>query len=269
VSASVLERACAALGPAALPPEALCPAYGLAEATLAVTVRPLGATGMPRTVTLDAAQLADGRVVHAAPDDPRAATWVSCGRPLPGVTVRAGDERAGLAEIEVASTGLTDGYFADPEATAAKLAGDGRLRTGDVGWLDAEGELHVAGRADDVVSVRGRKLFARELEIALDAVPGVRRGCCAVVRPSADDDRLVAIAEAAGPLAGSDLRRFAIDLSAAAGRHAGFALDEVLVVERGSLPKTPSGKLQRFRCAEIARDPGAEVTGRVSLRTRR
>ncbi len=87
------------------------------------------------------------------PDDYR---FGSVGKPLPGFEVRIADD----GEIEVRSETVFQGYFKDPEATAAVLGPDGWLKTGDIGSLDADGFLHITDRKKDILVTAGGKNVA-------------------------------------------------------------------------------------------------------------
>ena len=78
------------------------------------------------------------------------------GRPLPGFEVRIADD----GEIEVRSETVFQGYFKEPEATAAVLSPDGWLKTGDIGHLDEEGFLHITDRKKDILVTAGGKNVA-------------------------------------------------------------------------------------------------------------
>ena len=86
------------------------------------------------------------------------------GQPLP-----AGRE----GEIAIRSVCTMRGYWGDPEATRATFTGDGFLRTGDVGWLDADGFLAITGRAKDIIIRGGENISCLEVELALMAHPNV------------------------------------------------------------------------------------------------
>jgi acyl-CoA synthetase (AMP-forming)/AMP-acid ligase II len=237
VEAATLRRAVDVLGPDRLDWRALVPAYGLAEAVLAVTMTPIDEG--PTVVEHDAA----------------AAPLVSAGPPLPGVELSV-DGDGDVGDIVVHSPSLAEGYLDDPAATAERFTADG-LRTGDLGFL-RDGHLYVTGRVDDLLCVAGRNLYARDIEVSLAAVPGVRPGGCAVVDVDGGAaPRLVAVVE---PRADHpDFAVMAEQLGAATRAAAGVMLDECVFVERGQLPKTPSGKVQRFRCRELAADGGGSV----------
>lgn len=237
------------LGPAGLGSARIVPAYGLAEATLAVTMGSLERP--PKVVPLPSEAGSETSVVSA-------------GRPLRGVEVRV-EGGGGVGEILVRSPSLASGYFADDRATAAAFS-DGELRTGDLGLL-RDGELYPVARTDDVIKVGARKVWATEVEAAIETDPGVRPGNCALVAvPGQSGQSLIVVAEAQDETGSLDA------VARGVGRRAlvdgGVGIGECVFVRRGSLPKTPSGKVQRYRCRAIARDGGAAVIARVPLRER-
>jgi acyl-CoA synthetase (AMP-forming)/AMP-acid ligase II len=167
VQADVLERFCALLAPAGFRSTAVLPAYGLAEATLAVT-----GLALPEewsTVAVRRESLAFGAVVQR---DPGGVRVVGCGRSLRGVTVSVEDEgRLSLpdgrvGEIVVRGASVGAGYSTRARLPRPTSFEHGVLRTGDAGFL-LDGQLFVLGRLGDSLKIRGRSLFAEELESAL------------------------------------------------------------------------------------------------------
>lgn len=161
----------------------------------------------------------------------------SAGKPLVVTRLRIDAAPGEPGEILVAGPTVTAGYFRQPEATAAALAG-GWLHTGDIGRLDDDGFLYVLDRRDDLILSGGENVYPAEVEEAICAFPGVSEAAV-VGLPDARWGQVVAAAIVtsgeidAGPL-GLFLR----------GRLAGYKLPRV--VERvDSLPRTASGKLQR------------------------
>jgi fatty-acyl-CoA synthase len=228
------------LAPCGLDAGAITPAYGLAEATLAVTA---GGPGEPaRFAHFDLAG--------------EATELVSVGRPLRGVECDIVDEDDdGFGEILVRSPSLASGYAGDDELTAERFVHGGVL-TGDVGTI-RDGELYVRGRNDDMLKIAARKLWAGEVEDALGSDPDLRAGNVVIV--DVDDGgarRLVVVAELADAAADHEaVRRRVI----ARGRcDFGIPIDDCRFVERGSLPKTPSGKVQRFRARSLVESVGAQ-----------
>lgn len=105
----------------------------------------------------------------------------SAGRPLPGIEVRIGDiassaecEPSKLGEILVRTPYLMSRYWRDPVATAATVDQDGWLHTHDLGIVDAEGYVYVAGRVDDVIITGGENVNPAEVEDVLISSPSVR-----------------------------------------------------------------------------------------------
>jgi fatty-acyl-CoA synthase len=245
------------LGASGLAAKSLVPAYGLAEAVLAVTMTALDKE--PRVVTVDSASLLEGQFEPR--DDeiqssdgtspPGVTRLVSNGVPLRGVEVdvHGGD----IGEIWVRSPALTLGYVNDPAATDTRLH-DGVLHTRDLGFQH-DGELYVYGRSDDMINYAGRNIWARDIEAAITASLPIRPGSCALIDVHDDGgQRLVVVAEPATSV--TDFTMLASSASRVAYESAGINVHECLVVRPGTVPKTPSGKIQRFRCRSLT-DPDA------------
>ena len=92
------------------------------------------------------------------------------GLPLPGVEVRLTGENG---MIEVKGPNVFKGYWNMPEKTAAEFTADGFFITGDLGRFDADGYLEIVGRAKDLIISGGLNVYPKEVEEALDALPGV------------------------------------------------------------------------------------------------
>ncbi|MDQ3933753.1 MAG: AMP-binding protein [Actinomycetota bacterium] len=260
---SAIRKAGAALEPYGMDERLFMPAYGLAEATLAVCAQP--PETFPACRYLDGDALADGEIREVDPElDGGAMPVVSVGRPLDGTEVRMGDDER-LSEIHVRSPSLASGYLGDPELTAERFR-DGEFATGDLGFV-RDGDLYVVGRSDDLLNVAGRNVHARLIEMAVDDLDRVRGGCSTIV-DVADDGRgrLVMLLELKDEDAATDeLAKRAAAIAASKG---GVLLDECVFLPRGALPKTPSGKPQRFRCRQLVATDGLDAIARVRLRRR-
>ncbi|HWF72031.1 MAG TPA: AMP-binding protein, partial [Solirubrobacteraceae bacterium] len=234
-----LRRFTALLGPAGLSPAALRPAYGLAEATLAVTGVAMGERW--RALGVKPGTLALGRRVSVASGG---ADVVGCGRPLAGVGVEIRDVRgrpAGegvVGEVVVAGPAVAGGYLVADPGSPTRIAG-GEVRTGDAGFL-LDGELFVLGRLGDSLKVRGRHVFAEDLELAL-------------VHAGVPAHRLtVLLGDHAGvPTAIAVLERVGAEWGAQAEsilrRGAEHARIVVVDAPRGTIQRTSSGKPRRRR----------------------
>ncbi|MFB8757355.1 amino acid adenylation domain-containing protein [Streptomyces nigra] len=233
-------------GRAGLDATALLPVYGLAEATLAVTVPPLGETAVP--LRLDRRALSAGRAV---PGEDDAVELMDVGGPVPGCEVRITDgtgetlDAGRVGHIEVRGPQVARGYHRDPEASAAAFAG-GWLRTGDLGFLH-EGRLCVTGRHKDVVFAGGRTFHAADVEETAAATPGLPEGTVAVVGstdPGTGHDRVVVCVQWARATPAT--ARPVLDAVAARVRRAlGHDDVRVLPLPPGAFPRTTSGKLRR------------------------
>ena len=250
VDPAALARFASRLRPHGFDPAAFLPAYGLAEATLAVTGHRPGAEA--RAVRADWAAARGGARLAVTAEASLAETgeergegWlVGCGPPHPGVGVAILDEEGGelpeghLGEIAVRGETVADGYEGESAAHATSFE-DGAVLTGDAGVL-LDGELFVAGRLGDAISVRGRTVFAEDVEARLNAVDGVRAGRCAVLAGSREGvERVVAVVEAdPGPWA----EAVASLIRSQVGPGPTI---EVWVGQRGAIQRTSSGKPRR------------------------
>ncbi len=246
------------------------PVYGLAEASLCVTAPPPGRR--PRVERLDRSAFHHARAIEpAAPDDPQPLTFVACGRPIPRHELRIVDEREAArpprveGRVQFRGPSSMQGYFENPEATAAVVRDGGWIETGDLGFLDDEGDLFVTGRAKDVIIAGGRNIYPQEVEEAVADVPGIRRGCVAafgVQDARSGTERLVVVAETRGtpPPAGSPLHT---EVGAAIVAAIGVPADTIVFARPGSVPKTSSGKIRRTTTRELY-ESGRLHRGRAS-----
>lgn len=236
-------------GRAGLKPNTLLPAYGMAEATLAITFHPL--RSLLRTDVIDADRYESEGVAIAVDltDDVtvRVAEHVSCGTPFPGHEVVVVDENfrelpeRHVGQILVRGPSVAAGYFQDAERTKETFGPHG-LVTGDLGYI-ANGELFVTGRQKDIIILNGRNYDPHAIEWAVQEVDGVRKGnVVAFSVPGAQTEELVVVAEVKDD-ADLDLVREAV---ASTIRDELFlSPQDIVLVGRGQLPKTSSGKLQR------------------------
>ena len=157
------------------------------------------------------------------------------------------------------------GYFENAEATAAVVRDGGWIDTGDLGFVDDDGDLFVTGRAKDVIIAGGRNIYPQEVEEAVAEVPGIRRGCVAafgVQDPRTGTERLVVVAETRGaiPPDGSPLHAA---VGAAIVAAIGVPADTIVFARPGSVPKTSSGKIRRSTTRELY-ESGRLHRGRAS-----
>jgi fatty-acyl-CoA synthase len=172
------------------------------------------------------------------------------GRPLRGVEMKIarsdGSEAptGEIGEIWLKSDMLFSGYWGDTTATEAAFS-EGWYRTGDLGFLD-ESELFVAGRLKDMIIVQGRNYFPEEIEAVVGDTPGARPGCTAAfghMDPAGGREKVTLVIEST--LTSSSRDDFERSLRRRVADNIGCPIDRVLFVEPRTLPRTPSGKLQR------------------------
>jgi acyl-CoA synthetase (AMP-forming)/AMP-acid ligase II len=237
------------------------PSYGLAEATVMVTAET--ADSGVRTRWCDERALRANRFVETHAGAADAVEVVSCGTPLGGqelVTVNEAAQRAAddeIGEVWLRGPSVAAGYWRNAEATNATFgarladATGPYLRTGDLGWLSPAGELIVTGRKKDLIVVRGQNYYPQDLESAVEAaIADIRPGCVAAF--SIDTELGECVVIAAELTASADVAKTRWPMLVAAVRATvsekfELALNAVVFVERGTLPKTASGKIQRRR----------------------
>lgn len=272
ISAALCHEFLAALAPFGLGPNVMLPVYGLAEASLAVTFPPLGRA--LATLALSRAALGAGDAVvrqPAAGGD--AVAYVKVGVPVADCELRVADSEGAacasgvVGRVLIRGDNVTRGYYRDPELTAATLSADGWLDTGDLGVV-IDGELVITGRAKDVVFVAGRSHYPQDLEAILARDAGIELGRAAVVgicaQDGVSDDIVVFVVHKVADLA-TFLPQRQRTLRALA-EHAGIAVREVIPVR--TLPKTTSGKLQRYLLAdEFAAGKHAQVSAALAAVT--
>lgn len=191
----------------------------------------------------------------AAPTDPPEKVWGSDGRALPTIQIRVCDERGMVLEagreghFQILSPTMFQGYLDDPPATAAAFTADGWYRTGDLAMIDAAGFLHVTGRVKDVINRGGEKVPVAELEQLLYGHEAVQDVAIVAMPDERLGERACAFVVAREP------RRFDFQAMCA-------FLDQNKVAkpywpERlellAELPRTPSGKIQKYLLRERAR----------------
>ena len=142
--------------------------------------------GVPLAVRYSCTEAAIGTGTRF--DDPPEDAEVSVGRAQPGVTLSVLDDDdrpvpgGEVGHVCLRSAAVMAGYWNDPEATAAAFTADGSVRTGDLGWVDESGRLHLAGRSKEMYVRGGYNVHPQEVEGVLAEHPGVA-AVCVVARP--------------------------------------------------------------------------------------
>ena len=254
IEPSTIRRFAQHFAPLGFPPGALIGVYGLAEMALGVTM-PAAGSGIV-TDRIDAARLREAGVAEASEDPERLREVAAVGPALDGFEVAVlGPEGQSLPDRQeglIAARGpsRTTGYWRNPAETDLAIR-DGWLHTGDMGYRVGD-RLFITGRAKDLIIRGGRNYHPQELELAAEAVAGVRGGSCVAFGvPDAERgteavtvafETRVALADRAGLLA---------QVAHAVQAATGLRPDRVLALEPGTVPKTSSGKRQRRAARDL------------------
>ena len=244
-----VEDLCDAGAPFGLKPEAIIPAYGMAETTVAVSFSACGGGMVVDEVDADLLALLH-RAVPASRGNTR--RLVSLGRPLDGLELRVIDEEGsllpprGVGVIEVRGEPVTNGYITVAGLIAAQDE-RGWYDTGDLGYLTETGNVVVCGRLKDVIIMAGRNIYPTDIERAACRVAGVRPGCSVAVRLDAGHSRetfavAVESKEYDDP---AQVRRIERQVAHEVFAEVDVRPRNVVVLQPGMIPKTPSGKLRR------------------------
>ena len=272
VSMAAIDAFNEAFAPHGLPPTAMKPSYGIAEATLFIAN--IAPDAVAKATWFDGDLLAAGHAIVVACDAPNAVAQVSCGvvaRSLRAVVVDpdTGTELpdGSVGEFWLHGDNVGRGYWRRPEETrltfrarmtsrlasgsrAAGVAADADwLRTGDLGMF-VDGELYVTGRIVDLLTVDGRSLYPQDIEAAAtEASALVRRGYIAAFTvPRGEAAELVIIAERATGTARSDPGPAIDAIRDAVAQRYGLIPADIRFLPAGAIPRTTSGKLARRAC---------------------
>lgn len=260
VRASTIETFTRTFGPAGLRAEAMCTAYGMAEATLKVTLHHAGA---PLVLLRASARALEENRIEPPATSADTRVLVGCGQagPAPSVAVvdtatsrRLGEDRIG--EIWIRGGGIGQGYWGRSEATREAFCNriDGEadtlwLRTGDLGLI-SRGELFVVGRIKDMIIVRGRNLHPQDIELVTErAHPAVRGGCVAAFSLDVEGEERAALVAEVDParLGGDSPEELLRRLRLAIAEELDVQVHDLALIQPRSLFKTSSGKIQRRR----------------------
>lgn len=232
---------------------AFVPSYGMAEATLGLTMAPLHKGLIFDTVDVDRMEK-DG-VVQAG-SGPRSRAFVRCGAIFPGHELEVRDEdgrvlgERTVGRVFVRGPSLMREYFGDPQATAAAMSADGWLDTGDLGYL-ADGQIVPTGRAKDLILLNGRNVWPQDLEWTAESeIERLRSGDVAAFSVDADaGEQLVVLVQTRS--GDPEVRQALTDDVAALLRARHGVEARVELVGHNTLPQTSSGKLSRSKARAL------------------
>lgn len=252
IEVAVLQRFAQRFQSCGLRPQALVPAYGMAEASLSITLYAPGEPFNYESISRQA-MAASSRAIPITGEDADATHICDCGAPVEGTQIRIMDDDGHLlpdgyiGRIWATGPSIMTGYINLPEVTAESFDGCW-LDTGDLGYL-RNGRLFVTGRAKELIIIRGQNYPPTDFEWAAEEVPGVMPGrVIAVGVPNRMKDEgteeIVLLCEQArnNPFQEVEFQRA---IQAHVGKRTGILPAVVVITPRNSIPRTTSGKLQR------------------------
>jgi fatty-acyl-CoA synthase len=245
--------------------EAQLPVYGLAEASLAVTVPPLNRGPLVDRIERETFA-SEGRAVPARTDDATAIAFVSSGRPIRKHEVRivdasgkeVSDRTEGFLWFRGASA--TSGYYLNAEATEKLLPMGPAASDSEYAWVNsgdrafcADGEIYVTGRVKDIIIKGGRNLYPHEVEELAARAEGIRKGCIVAFGQkdeASGTEKLIVVAESREREA-SQRAAIVAAVTEQVSQGLGLPPDRVDLIPPGRIPKTSSGKLRREETKQL------------------
>jgi fatty-acyl-CoA synthase len=252
IRAEVMQAFVDSFDPAGFKAGAFCPSYGLAEATLAVSLMPPG-EGI-RLELVEETELSGCAADSRRPRRFRAV--VNCGRPVTGMEIEIrgpGGEilpDRGIGKVYVRGKSVMHSYFRDEESTRACLSDDNWLDTGDMGYMSS-GYIFIVGRAKDMIIINGRNHWPQDIEWAVEQLPGFKSGdiaAFAITGPSGEETPAVLVH---CRITGNEERGRLRDEIRERVRAITGITPVVELVPPRTLPRTSSGKLSRTKARNL------------------
>jgi acyl-CoA synthetase (AMP-forming)/AMP-acid ligase II len=231
-------------------PESMMPVYGMAEATLSISFAPL--QKIPVARAFNATLLDQERKAQPVdPSEPSARLLSEVGFALNDMGIRITDDNDQVVEdgisghIQITGPCITKGYYKNPEATASSFCGEW-FRTGDMGFY-FEGRLYISGRSKDIIFKNGIHYFANDLEDLACTIDEIKVGKVCIggtTDRETGEERIIAfIAGLQAEKAPGTFKQLRTVLRSKLG----ISADVLVLIKSNEIPKTSSGKLQRYK----------------------
>ncbi|MBP6379322.1 MAG: fatty acyl-AMP ligase [Sphingorhabdus sp.] len=239
-----------AFGDAGFKASAFLPSYGLAEATLAVSIMPPG-----EGIEVELVEESELTGVPGSPDRPtRYRAIVNCGKAVKDMTIEVRDADGSIlpdrtiGKVWCTGPSLMVGYFRDPESTEACMK-DGWLDTGDMGYM-SNGYIYIVGRAKDMIIINGKNYWPQDIEWAVEQLPGFKAGDIAAFSVSSGGEETPAVLVQCRTSDEAERAKLREQIKDKVRSVTGMNCVVELVPPR-TLPRTSSGKLSRAKARNL------------------
>ncbi|SHN33748.1 non-ribosomal peptide synthetase [Mucilaginibacter sp. OK098] len=235
---------------------AMCPVYGLAEASVAVSMSVI--ENKVQALVLNTQKLNPGDEVQEIDPLLGSSTFVNVGKSVPGCLVQIADENnqtladGRVGRVKIKGTNVTNGYYNNSSAYDEIIDMNGWLNTGDLGFIK-DGDLYITGRAKDVIFINGQNYYSHDIEKAAESIEGIELNKIVVISsfvPESESEEVIAFLLHRGSL--EKLVPVARSLKMCINEKFGFDLTKIIPVK--NIPRTTSGKLQRFELQKLYKE---------------
>lgn len=253
ISAELCEEFLETMVPYGLKRNAMFPVYGLAEASLAVSFSEPEHEIVVVNINRDSLNL--GKKVRVKKKCQKTVSFVEVGSPIKDCFVRVVDgydntiEGEVIGHIQIKGNNVTAGYYNNKEVTSKTITYDGWVKTGDLGFIK-KGKLFITGRAKDILFVNGQNYYPHDIERVGEEIEGIEMGKIAAAgyfnEKSMKDEIIVFL------LFRGNIKKFipiALKLKKHINKKMGLDIENIIPVSR--IPKTTSGKIQRYKLVKM------------------
>lgn len=234
------------------------PSYGLAEASLAVSLPKVGEE--IQTIIIDRCNLSIGdSIKQQGYKNTDSITFIELGFALRSTAIRITDDNDSvlpentIGHIQIRGDNVTIGYYCNPDASEQAFTKDGWLRTGDIGFI-RNNRLTWTGRAKDIIFYNGQNYYSHDLERIVEQIEDIELGRVAAVgianEKTQQDDVVFFVSYKKKDL--EEFSQIGFKIKEKIATQLGIKVDNVIPIDK--IPKTTSGKPRRFKLAQQYKD---------------
>ncbi|MCX2492854.1 amino acid adenylation domain-containing protein [Pedobacter sp. PF22-3] len=235
---------------------AMCPVYGLAEASVAVAMSAIDLE--LKVIQLHRDQLNQGNVIQITHETENTVSFVNVGKAVEHCLLRVANDddepvpEATIGQVHIKGKNVTAGYYNNENESSAAITNDGWLRTGDLGFL-LDGSLYITGRKKDIFFVNGQNYYPHDIERIAEESAGFGLNKIAIAgwfNNIKQQEEVIAFVAHRGNI--DAFVPLVKQLKAVINTRTGLLINRVIPIKQ--IPKTTSGKLQRFKLIEHLRN---------------